>query len=122
VVHRPLENRGLAWGLMALGVNLARAKLERMPDAPPLGLSVTAPCAVTGLPAIGKVYPHQRDLPPGHWENPMEDRTQNRVGNPPKYQEYRRPPKKGEEQRDDQPRSLLGWVSPGRNFSLMCGF
>lgn len=66
-----------------------------------------------------KVYPHHRNLPPGHWENPMEDRTQ--IGtndHRPKYQEYRRPKKNGAEQRDDQNRSILGWVKAGAMFSF----
>ncbi len=51
VAHRCREGRPLAWALKALQVDLARAKLERRPSVPQLGLSVTAPCAVTGLPA-----------------------------------------------------------------------
>lgn len=51
VAHRPLDGRSLAWGLKALAVDLARAKLDRRPGAPQLGLSVTAACSVTGLPA-----------------------------------------------------------------------
>jgi len=51
VAHRPYDGRSLAWGLKALAVDLARAKLERRPSAPQLGLSVTAACSVTGLPA-----------------------------------------------------------------------
>ena len=51
VVHRPREKRPLAWALKALHLELGRKKLERRPDVPQLGLSVTAPCAVTGLPA-----------------------------------------------------------------------
>lgn len=52
VVHRDYTGRSLAWGLKALAIDLAQAKLERRPSAPQLGLSVTASCAVTGLPAI----------------------------------------------------------------------
>src|SRR5690606_33192978 len=51
VAHRPYDGRSLAWGLKALAVDLARAKLERRPSSPQLGLSVTAACSVTGLPA-----------------------------------------------------------------------
>lgn len=65
-----------------------------------------------------KVYPHHRNLPTGHWENPMEDRTQEGVGNPPKYQEYRRPKKDDGTDKDDQNRSILGWVKPGAVFSF----
>ncbi len=51
VAHRRRERRPLAWALKALHVDLARAKLERRPSVPQLGLAVTAPCAVTGLPS-----------------------------------------------------------------------
>lgn len=51
VAHRPFDGRSLVWGLKALAVDLARAKLDRRPGAPQLGLSVTATCSVTGLPA-----------------------------------------------------------------------
>jgi hypothetical protein len=53
VAHRSRNGKSLAWGIMALRMDLARAKLERIPDAPQLGLGVTAPCAITGLPAVG---------------------------------------------------------------------
>ncbi len=62
-----------------------------------------------------KVYPHHRGLPGGHWSNPLEDRTQHAQG---PWQEYRRPTLNGEEQRDDQSRSVLGWVKPGARFSF----
>lgn len=51
VAHRPYDGQPLAWGLKALAIDLAGAKLERRPSAPQLGLGVTASCAVTGLPA-----------------------------------------------------------------------
>lgn len=60
-----------------------------------------------------KVYPHHQDLPANHWENPLEDRTQSPQG---PWQEYRRPAQNGQEQRDDQNRSMLGWVKPGSRF------
>ncbi|NLI82936.1 MAG: TIGR03986 family CRISPR-associated RAMP protein [Deltaproteobacteria bacterium] len=62
-----------------------------------------------------KVYPHHQRLPREHWANPLEDRTQNRQG---PWQEYRRPSQNGQEQRDDQNRSVLGWVKPGARFSF----
>ncbi len=65
-----------------------------------------------------KVYPHQRNLPDGHWQGPMQDRTQQAHGAPAHYQEYRRPGKNGQEQRDDQNRSILGWVKPRARFSF----
>jgi hypothetical protein len=51
VAHRPYDGRPLAWALKALAIDLARAKLERRPTTPQLGLGVTAACSVTGLPA-----------------------------------------------------------------------
>jgi CRISPR-associated protein (TIGR03986 family) len=62
-----------------------------------------------------KVFPHHSRLPDDFWENPLEDRTQS--ANAP-WQEYRRPKKDGQEQRDDQNRSILGWVKPGAEFSF----
>jgi CRISPR-associated protein (TIGR03986 family) len=59
-----------------------------------------------------KVYPHQRSLPVGHWEQPSQDRTQQGRGG--HFQEYHRP---GGE-RDGQNRSVLGWVKPGARFSF----
>jgi CRISPR-associated protein (TIGR03986 family) len=64
-----------------------------------------------------KVYPHQRSLPDGHWKEPTADRTQRAQGSPGHYQEYRRPRKTvSHEQRDDQNRSILGWVKPKARF------
>ncbi len=51
VAHRPYEAGHLAWALKALQIDLAVAKTERVPGVPQLGLSVTAPCHITGLPA-----------------------------------------------------------------------
>lgn len=65
-----------------------------------------------------KVYPHQKSLPSGHWNDPLTDRTQQMNGAPDHYQEYRRPKKHGREQRDDQNRSILGWVKPDTQFSF----
>lgn len=65
-----------------------------------------------------KVYPHPSSLPDGHWDAPTIDRTQRGRGSPTHYQEYRRPSKDGDEQRDDQNRSILGWVKPGAEFSF----
>lgn len=66
-----------------------------------------------------KVYPHQNMLPDGHWANPTEDRTQQPSGTPAHYQEYRRPRSiSGQEQPDDQNRSILGWVKPGAEFTF----
>lgn len=51
IAHRPYEDGQLAHGLLALQIELAKAKLNRRPHAPQLGLSVMQPCAVTGVPA-----------------------------------------------------------------------
>lgn len=64
-----------------------------------------------------KVYPHQRALAAAHWENPIEDRSQTRSSTGD-YQEYRRPRNDGGEQRDDQNRSILGWVKPSAEFTF----
>ena len=53
VAHRSYSTGGLARAMQQLQIDLAVAKLERMPSAPQLGLSVTAPCRITGLPAGG---------------------------------------------------------------------
>ena len=68
-----------------------------------------------------KVYPHHRNLPADHWNDPLEDRTQ-RGGGP--WQEYRRPKRQNSntgrwnEQRDDQNRSILAWVKSGTEFTF----
>jgi len=51
IAHQLYDNGKLARGLLALQVELAKAKLNRRPHVPQLGLSVMQPCAVTGLPA-----------------------------------------------------------------------
>ncbi len=51
IAHRDYGPGELAAALARLQTDLARAKLARMPSAPQLGLSVTAACRVTGLPA-----------------------------------------------------------------------
>lgn len=61
-----------------------------------------------------KVYPHHKGLPEGHWDNAMQDRTQQAVNG--HFQEYRRPRFNGQEQRDNQNRSIQGWVKPGTEF------
>jgi CRISPR-associated protein (TIGR03986 family) len=63
-----------------------------------------------------KVYPHHKDLPNGHWDNPEQDRTQQ--DNNGHYQEYRRPKKDRQEQRDDQNRSIKAWVKPNAGFTF----
>ncbi len=89
-----------------------------------------------------KVYPHHAGLPDGYWKNPTADRTQKLDGG--RYQEYRRPRKSlvpedsranplnregtafatqhsggvNDENRDDQNRSVNGWVRPGTTFTF----
>lgn len=63
-----------------------------------------------------KVYPHHNGLPEGHWNNPMEDRTQKDVNG--HFQEYRRPRLNSQEQRDNQNRSIQGWVKRGAEFTF----
>ncbi|WP_322779174.1 TIGR03986 family CRISPR-associated RAMP protein [Frankia sp. Cas4] len=77
-----------------------------------------------------KVYPHHAGLADDYWQNPTEDRTQKLDKG--RYQEYRRPAKESpdkeltvdnrafatgrDEQRDNQNRSVRGWVKPGVTF------
>jgi hypothetical protein len=53
VAHHEYDPEGLARALKVLQTKMARMKLEREPSAPQLGLSVTMPCRITGLPATG---------------------------------------------------------------------
>lgn len=53
VAHRAYAPDELASAIEGVQVNLAVAKFERAPSAPQLGLSVTAPCRISGLPASG---------------------------------------------------------------------
>ncbi|MFO0878144.1 MAG: TIGR03986 family CRISPR-associated RAMP protein [Gemmataceae bacterium] len=63
-----------------------------------------------------KVYPHHAGLPDGHWRDPVTDRTQQADNG--HHQEYRRPRLDDQEQRDNQNRSIQGWVKVGTNFSF----
>jgi CRISPR-associated protein (TIGR03986 family) len=63
-----------------------------------------------------KVYPHHRGLPAGHWQGSMADRTRQPAGR--HFQEHRRPQLNGQEQRDNQNRSIHGWVKPGTTFTF----
>jgi CRISPR-associated protein (TIGR03986 family) len=94
-----------------------------------------------------KVYPHHAGLPEEYWKEPIEDRTQRPEKRPSTeeifFQEYRRPhksamergaakltpdrkafillpatPNEDNEQRDDQNRSLLGWLKPQTIFEF----
>jgi hypothetical protein len=51
IAHQPYDGRSLAWGLKGLQLAVATTKLGRLQSAAQLGLSVTAACAITGLPA-----------------------------------------------------------------------
>ncbi|WP_028322631.1 Cas10/Cmr2 second palm domain-containing protein [Desulfatiglans anilini] len=53
VVHKAFQAGGLARALQEIQIDLARRKTARLPSAPLLGLSVTAACGETGLPAVG---------------------------------------------------------------------
>ncbi|MHB1557390.1 MAG: TIGR03986 family type III CRISPR-associated RAMP protein [Isosphaeraceae bacterium] len=61
-----------------------------------------------------KVYPHHRDLPPSYWETATQDRTQQATDG--HFQEYRRPRLNNQERRDDQNRSVEGWIKPRTEF------
>ncbi|SFW22826.1 hypothetical protein [Nitrosovibrio sp. Nv17] len=62
VAHRNYEKGGLAAALAQLQVDVARAKLERIPSVPQLGISVTTPCRITGLPAT-RLDPQDASIP-----------------------------------------------------------
>jgi CRISPR/Cas system CSM-associated protein Csm3 (group 7 of RAMP superfamily) len=62
-----------------------------------------------------KAYPHQ-NLLPANWRTPIEDRT--RRPDNQSFQEYRRPKSGDTEMRDDQNRSIQGWVRPLTEFSF----
>ena len=51
-----------------------------------------------------------------YWQPSTEDRTQ--VKRKGRYQEYRRPNKDGNPQRDPQNRSIKGWIKPGTEFKV----
>lgn len=77
-----------------------------------------------------KVYWHHGGLPDGYWSDPTGNRTQAPTRDR-RYQEYRRAevettgddrssqrPPDGKHVRDDQNRSVLGWVKPRTTFSF----
>lgn len=62
-----------------------------------------------------KVYPHHPNTAGrGDWKNATEDRTQREDAR----QEYRRPKVSGRENKDDQNRSISGWVKEGTVFEF----
>ncbi|HLO86049.1 MAG TPA: TIGR03986 family CRISPR-associated RAMP protein, partial [Nostocaceae cyanobacterium] len=64
-----------------------------------------------------KVYPHHHNLPAQYWNNPSEDRTQI-LQERHFHQEYRRPKNSKNVERDDQNRSITGWVKPNTTFNF----
>ncbi len=62
-----------------------------------------------------KVYPHHASLPEGYWKAALDGPLVRGV-----QREYRRPRKDGQEQRDDQNRSIGGWVPPDVTFTFDC--
>lgn len=96
----------------------ARFYVARSPngEAQPDGLSKDDVGYLEGKGLRGrKVYPHHRALPAGHWHDPMADRTQQADSG--HFQEYRRPCLDGQD-RDNQNRSVHGWVKPGTEFAF----
>ncbi len=63
-----------------------------------------------------KVYPHHAGLPGSYWDMPTQDRTQ--ISDMGHYQEYRRPRKNGDENLDNQNRSIKGRVKPETTIEL----
>jgi CRISPR-associated protein (TIGR03986 family) len=62
-----------------------------------------------------KVYPHHQ-VPPEHWVNPTENRTQT-PGAKGHFQEYRHPADNSDAL-SDQNRSIQAWVKPGATFTF----
>lgn len=82
-----------------------------------------------------KIYPHHQGLPENYWQNhsfeqaseksPTLERpklkrenTKTTEKNSSVYPEYRRPKKDGQEQQDNQNRSITSWVKPGVTFEF----
>ena len=65
-----------------------------------------------GLEAHQQAYPPAKD----YWHPSVEDRTQ--VKRDGRYQEYRRPNKNGQQQKDPQNRSIKGWIKPDTKFKV----
>ena len=61
---------------------------------------------------------HQQANKPAkdYWYPSAEDRTQ--VKRDGRYQEYRRPDRNGQQQKDSQNRSIKGWIEPGTEFNV----
>ncbi|WP_406350950.1 TIGR03986 family CRISPR-associated RAMP protein [Streptomyces sp. NBC_01635] len=67
-----------------------------------------------------KAYWHHRGLPDTYWDDPLKDNTQ-KPDPTGRFQEYRRPDKDGKPQRDNQNRSVRGWIPPGSAFTFTIG-
>jgi CRISPR-associated protein (TIGR03986 family) len=68
-----------------------------------------------------KVYPHHADLPEGYWDGPAAWRGARERPDQPQqvggiFREYVRIAEDAAVQRDDQNRSIEGWVNPGVRF------
>ncbi|MET0752850.1 MAG: TIGR03986 family CRISPR-associated RAMP protein, partial [Pyrinomonadaceae bacterium] len=63
-----------------------------------------------------KVYPHHANLPKDYWQNPMDANLA--TSNQKFFKEYRRPQKDEQEQRDNQNRSIQGWIEPQTKFEF----
>lgn len=65
-----------------------------------------------------KVYPHHNNLPEDYWANPITANLTTPKADQGFYKEYRRPQKDGQEQRDNQNRSIKGWIKKGAVFEF----
>lgn len=98
----------------------ARFYLGQLRDGAPSGQREGLPKEQAGYssgkaPRGRKVYPHHASLPEGYWDNALDGRPVGGVS-----REYRRLRRDGTEQRDDQNRSIEGWVRPGMTFTFGC--
>jgi CRISPR-associated protein (TIGR03986 family) len=66
-----------------------------------------------------KVYPHHANLPSDYWQKPTDPNLETSGKDQGFFKEYRRPQKaSGEEQRDNQNRSVQAWVEKGTTFEF----
>jgi CRISPR-associated protein (TIGR03986 family) len=65
-----------------------------------------------------KVYPHHNNLPEDYWTDPINVNLTTAKADQGFYKEYRRPQKDEQEQRDNQNRSIKGWVKKGAIFEF----
>ncbi len=70
-----------------------------------------------------KVYPHHASLPGDHWQEPQNDQRYRDVAESGQAREYLRHPDSRDgngrpNRRDNQNRSIAGWVKPGTSFSF----